>query len=96
MERFSARTIDEVGMMVLPSELREKLSLKTGDEVFLQVVDTIVIMRREKTEHSGFTCKVDDLGRIKLSAELRGEMGWNIADKIAPYNTDNLIILKAA
>jgi len=98
MERYSARTIDELNRIVIHSELRQKLGLETGIKVSLQVIDTIVVMRKTdaEAEKDCYVSQVSDLGMIELPAELRKQMSWKTADKIALYNTDNLIILKTA
>jgi len=98
MERYSSRTIDDIGRIVIHSELRQKLSLETGDKFSLQVVDTIVIMQRTEAEpeQGCYLSQVNELGLVELPTELRQQMGWNVKDKIALYNTDNLIILKSA
>jgi len=98
MERYSARTIDEMGRIVLHSELRQKLGLETSTKVSLQAVDTIVILRKmgSESEQGCAVIQVSDLGMVELPSELRQQMGWNVADKVALYNTDNLIILKTA
>ena len=61
-------------------------------------MDTIFILQRmeDNANEGRDALTVDDLGRIILSAELRNKLGVNIADGIAIYNTDNLMILKAA
>jgi len=96
MERYSLRTIDELNRIVIHSELRQKLGLETGTKVFLQSIDSIVVMRLTdgKSEHGCYVSQVNELGMIELPAELRKQMGWKIVDKIALYNTDNLIIFK--
>jgi len=98
MERFSARSIDELNRIVIHSELRQKIGLETGCKVSLQTVDTVVIIRRIETEpeSSCFASQICELGMVELPAKLQKQMGWKVADKIALYNTDNLIILKTA
>jgi len=45
MERYSARTINELGQLVLHGELRKKLSLNDGDSVSFTLVGTLVIIQ---------------------------------------------------
>lgn len=98
MERYSLRAIDELNRIVIHSELRQKLGLETGAKMSLQVIDSIVIMRQTNaaSERDGYVSQVSELGMVELPAELRKQMGWNVADRIALYNTDNLLILKSA
>ena len=98
MERYSLRTIDELNRIVIHSELRQKLGLETGSNISLQAIDSIVVMRQASaaSEQDGYVSQVSDLGMIELPAELRKQMGWRVGEKIALYNTDNLLILKSA
>jgi len=98
MERYSSRGIDELGRIVLHSELRNRLGLETGDKVSLLSVDNIVILQRAKDNPGPdyAVSQVSELGMIELPAELRQKQGWKERDRIALYNTDNLIILKLA
>lgn len=98
MERYSSRTIDELGRLVLHSDLRKRLALETGNNLSLKPVDTIVILQRaENDAESDYAlCPVDELGRLVLPIELRQKLGWKEKDKLALYHTDNIIILKQA
>ena len=97
MERYSARTLDELGRLSLHSELRKRLGFETGDKLSLKVVDTIVILQRVDGD-AGADCavsQISDIGMFELPKEIRQTLGWNVKDKIAVYHTDNLIILKS-
>ena len=98
MERYNSRTIDELGRLVLHTDLRQRLGLETGGKISLKHVDTIVIMQpvEDDAESDAAVCKVDELGRIVLPIELRQKLGWREKDKLALYHTDNIIILKQA
>ena len=98
MERYKSRGVDELGRIVLPSDLRTELNLDTEDKVSLTAVSTIVILQKaECNEDAGcYLCDVSELGMIKMPAELRQQMGWNEKDRLALYHTDNLMILKSA
>jgi bifunctional DNA-binding transcriptional regulator/antitoxin component of YhaV-PrlF toxin-antitoxin module len=102
MERYSARTIDEVGRLVLHSDLRQRLGLETGDTVSLTVVGTIAIMQRVEDISEGETwpvcvlSTVNEIGMFELPAELRKWLGWETKDRIAMYHTDDLAILQLA
>ena len=98
MERYSSRTIDELGRIVLHNELREKLNLSTNDKFYLKLVDTLLILQRtvDKTLEDCTTCAIDELGRVNLPNVLRKKLCWDTSDKVAVYHTDNLIILKLA
>ena len=98
MERYSSRTIDELGRIVLHSELRKKLNLSTNDKFCLKLVDTLLILQglTNEDEESCTTCTIDGFGRIDLPGELRKQLCWDVNDKVAVYYTDNLIILKSA
>jgi len=100
MERYSARVIDELRRVVLPSEIRQKLGLEvTKPEVTLQPRGNIVIMQpmKQPMDDNYVTSKVDELGRIELSDKLIQKMGWKLEDKIAVYYVDDgMAILKLA
>ena len=96
MERYSTRTLDEMGRLVLHSELRERLNLDAGTKVSLTLVGTIIALQRIegniKPEHSS---QINDLGMLELPREHRQTLGWKEKDKIALYHTGNMIILTA-
>ena len=98
MERYSSRTIDELGRLVLHTELRKLLNLETGDTVTMLVVENIIILRRvnEGLEQGLATSKVDELGRVVIPVEIRNVLGCQAKDKLAVYLTGNIIILKSA
>ena len=92
MERYSSRKVDDLGRIVLHSELRNKLGLGTGAKVALTVVDSIVVMQRMDTGD----CEVCELGMITLPVEVRHMFGWVAKSEIAVYQTDLLLIMKTA
>ena len=96
MERFSSRTVDELGRLVLHSEIRQRLGLEMGSKVSLTLVGTIVVMQRAEDDSDCETHIVDDLGRVVLPAELRKTLDWKEEHKVSFFHTDNLIILKSA
>ena len=98
MERYSSRTIDEMGRLSLHSEIRKVLGLETGDKISLKLIGTIVILRRAESdsEKDCVVCQVSDIGMINLPVEIRQALGWKEKDKIAVYCVDNIVILKSA
>jgi len=98
MERYSSRTVDELGRLVLHSDLRQRLGLETGDSVSFTLVDTIIILQKaeDDLESACATSKVSELGMIDLPVEQRRKLGWETKDKVALYHTDNMVILKLA
>ena len=92
MERFSSRTIDELGRIALHSELRKKLNLEKESKVSFTVIDSIVILQQTETGN----CGVCDMGMIEIPADIRHKFAWVANSKIAVYNTDSLLILKTA
>ena len=91
------RVIDELGRIVIPAELRQRLGLDAARLLLKPIDRTIVLQRTEDDPEAGcFVCKVDDLGRIVLPGELMQKQGWKEKDHITMYNTDNLVILKFA
>lgn len=96
MERYNSRALDEMARIVLPSELRKKLGLESGDKLSMTLVDTIIILHQDSDATATATCQVSDLGVIELPRELRQKLGWEVKNSIAVYNTDSIIILKLA
>jgi len=99
MERYSNRKFDEVGRIVLPIELRKRLNLEIGATVALHPVCGMAILKTTDYENSEepLTSRVDELGMITLSAELRHKLGWQARGEIALYYTDDeTAILKMA
>jgi len=95
MERYSSRTIDELGRIVLPRDTKGKLKLEPGDKLSITHVETIIILHRG-SDASAPECTVCDLGMTELPSELRQKLGWKVKDQLALYQTDNVIILKLA
>ena len=98
MERYSSRTIDELGRIVLHSELRKKLNMTPNDKFCLKLIDTLLVLQKSGSaiEEDCPTYQIDELGRITLPKELRTKLHWETSDKLAVYHTDNLLILKSA
>ena len=96
MENNQARTIDELGRLLIPSQLRKELGLQKGDNLALAHIGTEVVMQRTQdgTSTTCPTCQIDFLGRIDLPAEIRQHMGWKEKDKISMRQLGNAIILK--
>ena len=96
MERFNTRSIDELGMMVIPQDLRQRLGLESGSKLLLHPINTLAILYKIESDAgtNGFAFEMDDLGRIKLSQDIRAKFGWELKDKLAVYGVDNIIILK--
>ncbi|MCL2854793.1 MAG: AbrB/MazE/SpoVT family DNA-binding domain-containing protein [Defluviitaleaceae bacterium] len=100
MERYSARTIDELGKIAFHIELRERLGLEVGSGLSLKPLDNILILQVETKNDDPtqyFEAKVDEIGRITLPKELRETLGWHIKSKIAVYYVDDgMLIFKCA
>ncbi|MCL2855423.1 MAG: hypothetical protein FWE21_07380 [Defluviitaleaceae bacterium] len=98
MERYSARTIDELGRIVLHSELRERLNLGFGSVVALKPLGNILILQAKIKSNpmpQSFEAKVDEIGRIALPKELRETLGWYIKSKVSVYHVDDgMLVLK--
>jgi len=92
MERYSGRKVDELGRIVLQSELRKKLGLQTGDKITLTVIDSIAVIQRMDAGD----CEISELGMITIPADVRQGLKWDIGSEIAVYHTDSLLILKTA
>jgi len=100
MERFSARTIDEMGRLALHGDLRQRLGLDTGESVSFVMVGTLVIMQRaDGTPAAADTdaiSQMNDLGMVTLPKAMRQKLGWREGNKVALYLTDELVIIKSA
>jgi len=90
MERYSARKVDELGRIVLHSELRKKLGIKAGDKITLMVVGSIVVI--QPTDSAGY--EINELGMFTIPGEIRQKFAWEAGNEIAIYHTDSLLILK--
>jgi len=97
MERYSTRGIDDLGKMVLPTELRKKLELEQGVKLLLYPIGTIAVLEKTDREpgEDSFLCEVDELGRIDITGAIRAIFGWEAKSRIAIYNLDNVIFLKS-
>jgi len=56
MERICERKVDELGRIVLPSEVRSKLGWGTGDSVSLYYVDDDKLLLQLLERHPGQRC----------------------------------------
>jgi len=97
MERYSSRTIDELGRLVLHRDLRQRLDIKPGSMVYLKVIDNIVILQCKDSpdEFDSGACEVCELGRITIPTKIRDVLGWKEKDKIASYHTGEVVILRS-
>ena len=98
MERYSARTINELGQLVLHGELRKKLGLDAGGSVSFALVGTLVIIQpiMDASETDCAVSKVTELGMIDLPRDMRQKLDWKPKDQVAVYHVDNMIIIKSA
>jgi len=98
MERYSSRTLDENGRIVVHSDLRKSLKLETGDKFSFTLVGTIIILQKldGEPEPKGAVSEISEIGLITIPSDMRKQLGWNTKDEIAVYFTDNLLILKSA
>ena len=97
MERYSSRTIDELGRIVLHSDLRKRLKMKDGDSFSLTLVDTLLLLQKSEgnQEDGCVTGKINELGMIDLPKNFRQNLNWKDGDAISVYNADSIIILKS-
>ena len=59
-EKYSSRKVDELGRIVIPSELRKRLSIKEGDGLDISVDGEKIIM--QKTTPKCIVCdSIDDI-----------------------------------
>ena len=98
MERYSTRTIDDLGRVVLHSSIRDEFGIKAGDSISLLLVDTIVILRKlaGEPEPGCSVSQVSELGVIEIPGEIRQKLNWSTGSKVAVYRTDDLLIIKFA
>ncbi|MCL2377297.1 MAG: AbrB/MazE/SpoVT family DNA-binding domain-containing protein [Defluviitaleaceae bacterium] len=100
MERYSNRKFDEQSRLGLPSTLiKERMSLPEDTTVVLHPVCGMIVLKTtnvEKAEEWAIS-KIDKLGRITLSEELRQRLGWQPRSNIAIYGVDDeTVLLKMA
>jgi len=107
MQMYGTQSIDELGGVVLPKELRRRLRGFGAKDIVLYTIGKIVIMqpmeRHEEQQPMGgndleigrFVSKIDKLGRVELPVELMHEMGWCFGHQIALYFVyDRMVIFK--
>ncbi|MCL2620447.1 MAG: hypothetical protein FWD97_05915 [Defluviitaleaceae bacterium] len=75
------RRLDDLGKLVLPSELRRKLGLTLDPSPRVTITklddETLIIQKAKEGCQSPNTKELDDLGRLHLNKELRDSLGWN-------------------
>ena len=98
MERYKSRTIDELGRIVIPSELRKALCIKNGDSISLTVVSTVIVLQKAAcdAQPTDNLCQVDDIGMVTLPTQIRQRLDWHTTDKLPLYHMDDLLFLGSA
>ncbi|MCL2620210.1 MAG: hypothetical protein FWD97_04660 [Defluviitaleaceae bacterium] len=75
------RRLDDLGKIILPSELRRKLglTLDPSPKVTITKLDdeTLIIQKAKVGCVSPNTKELDDIGRLHLNKELRESLGWD-------------------
>lgn len=74
----TVRTIDDLNRVVIPHSLRKQLNWETDVELTLVVSK----MGIEFLEQEGGEYSLDAFGRMVLSNDLMGTMGWNAGDNV--------------
>ncbi len=92
------RRVDQLGRIVIPKELRRTLSLVENEDFLeIYVENTSVILKKsdKKSDKSGITRGIDQLGRIVLPIELRRRLDIvEERDALEIYIDEETIILK--
>lgn len=79
---YSLRTIDELGRILIPIEVRNELKLNENDKIKLSI------------NESSFESNLDGIGRIKVPVDIRNKYNIKIADKLKIYIEDKNIVLE--
>lgn len=92
------RKIDQLGRIVIPKELRRALKIveiEDSLEIYLEDGAIVLVKINCEEDASGFSRKVDQLGRIVLPVELRRNLDIvEEKDALEIFIEDNKIILK--
>jgi len=92
MKIYSVKTIDNIGRLILPGELRKDLSLESGTKLYLLPINSIVILytdvNKKDISPQSIVAEVDIFGRITLPRELMETMNWKEKDDIKAYHAD--------
>lgn len=78
---YFLRTIDELGRILIPIEVRNELKLNEN-EIKLSI------------NESSFESNLDGIGRIKVPVDIRNKYNIKIADKLKIYIEDKNIVLE--
>ena len=76
----SINTIDELGRILIPTNLRDRVCLEPNHKV------SILLNKSENSfvlfKHLDKEFSVDELGRITIPQIIYEELGWNAGDKV--------------
>ena len=100
MENLIPLTINEIGMITIPSTIRRKLDVKYKDKMEISIVDKNIIFKKitseDKSNDKNCIRVIDEFGRIIVPKEMRNSLNIKNDDKINCSVDDDLIILKRA
>lgn len=98
MERvIIARKVDELGRIVIPKEMRDKLKIEQGQKLNISIKSKNIVLSINLEKEDGIAMTVDELGRILIPYQIREKMGiiakqeWN-----AYVKGKNVILQKCA
>ena len=100
MENLIPLTINEIGMITIPSTIRRKLDVKYKDKMEISLVGKNIMFKKitnvKKISDKNCIRVIDELGRIIVPKEIRNSLNIKNNDMIN-YSVDNdFIILKRA
>lgn len=89
------RRMDDLGRIVLPIELRDKLNIKEKDPIEVYVDGDLIYLEKKETDQEiGVIRKVDELGRIVLPMGLRRKFEIGDKEPLEFFISGEKIVLK--
>ena len=88
------RTIDELGRIVIPKEIRKKFHIVKGQKLNIFIKNKNVILGIDTSNENGILGTIDELGRIVIFRHIREKANLEVGEKLNIYSKNNEIVLQ--
>ena len=95
MEKVNNTTVDEMGRIKIPQMALRAEKWPKGAEFTLTRISKIAFLHLEpeNTGHETEQTQLDELGRFKISLDMRKALQWEIKDELFVYHLNGCIVM---